>query len=270
VKEYSLTEDLVTGGHTVYLVNLRGWERSYRPVAMNEPPGNNPPQVNSDEALEDILAAVNWISKTEDVSKINLLGWASGGHWAAMFASRHNELIAKLILVNTMYGVSAPWKIGEESDPDKVEAYRQATGENLVRRWEFSIPSENKETWREDEVVKAYQIKCLESDPTSYDRTPPSVRIPYGYWKEHLEMSRGKKFYEASAISVPVLLIRSELDFWSRPEDLAALKAGFINSPVLVVKEIKQATHFIFFDRPEKGRKEFIDTVLDFLKKNSH
>jgi pimeloyl-ACP methyl ester carboxylesterase len=82
-------------------------------------------------------------------------------------------------------------------------------------------------------------------------------------------MSRGKKFYEASAIRVPVLLIRGKLDFWSRPEDLAALKAGLVNSPGLVVKEIEQATHFIFFDRPEKGRKECIDTLLAFLKKKS-
>jgi pimeloyl-ACP methyl ester carboxylesterase len=266
IKKYSLSEDLVASNHPVYLVNIRGWANSFRPEAMNEPPGKNVPQVNSTQAAEDILAAVNWVLKEEKASKINLFGWASGGHWAAMFTSQYNDRVNKLILINTMYGIAAPWTIGEGSDPDKVEAYRLATAEGLTRRWEASIPVENKEEWRDNAIAKAYQHACLESDPTSRDRTPPSVRIPYGYWKEHLEMSKGKKFYEASSIQVPVLLIRGELDFWSRPEDFAAFKAELIRSPKVVAKQISQSTHFIFFDKPEKGRAEVISTVLNFLQ----
>lgn len=266
IKEYSLSEDLVASDHAVYLVNIRGWANSFRPKAMNEPADKNAPQVSSAQAVEDILTAVNWVLKEEKVSKINLLGWASGGHWAAMFTSQYNDRVNKLILINTMYGVAAPWTIGEGSDPSTVEAYRLATAEGLTRRWEASIPAENKEEWRDDAIAKAYQNACLESDPTSRDRTPPSVRIPYGYWKEHLEMSRGKKFYEASSIRTPVLLIRSELDFWSRPEDLAAFKTELVHSPRVVTKQIQQATHLIFFDKPEKGRAEFMVSLLDFLQ----
>jgi pimeloyl-ACP methyl ester carboxylesterase len=265
IREYSLSEDLVASGHPVYLVNIRGWANSFRPEAMNEPANKNEPQVNSSQAVEDILAAASWVLKEEKVSKFNLLGWASGGHWAAMFTSLYNDRVNKLILINTMYGVAAPWTLGAASDPENVEAYRLATAEGLTRRWEASIPVENKEEWRDNAIAKAYQRACLESDPTSRDRTPPSVRIPYGYWKEHLEMSRGKKFYEASSIRTPVLLVRSELDFWSRPEDLAAFKTELTNSPRLVTKQISQSTHFIFFDKPEKGRAEFISSVLNFL-----
>jgi len=64
-----------------------------------------------------------------------------------------------------------------------------------------------------------------------------------------------------------VLIVRSENDFWSRPQDAESL-AGHLNSAKQVsILTIPQATHFVHLDRAEKGRATLVNAVLDFLAK---
>ena len=66
-------------------------------------------------------------------------------------------------------------------------------------------------------------------------------------------------------VQVPALVIRTELDFWSRPEDLRALEKELVNAPTKKTITIP-GTHYVFLDRPDKGRDRLIGAVLDFLK----
>jgi pimeloyl-ACP methyl ester carboxylesterase len=84
-------------------------------------------------------------------------------------------------------------------------------------------------------------------------------------FKEHFEMSQGKKFWDAKDIIVPTLYVRGTRDHWSRPEDLQALNAELVNAPGKQIVVIHEATHFLHLDRPEKGRAAFIQELLVFL-----
>jgi pimeloyl-ACP methyl ester carboxylesterase len=266
VPGYSLAEDLAAAGRVVYLLNLRGWGESDWPKEMDAPPENNPALVTTEDAVTDIEAAARWICEEEKASNVSLFGWASGGHWLACFTSRHNALVNKLIVLNTLYAVDAPWKIGEGSDPEQTAAYRIVDAVGLTRRWEASVAPAQKKMWWDDRVIHAYQLHSIQGDPSGLQRNPPSVRIPLGYWKEHLQMSKGEKFYDASDIRVPVLVIRGGKDFWSRPEDLVAFREALSGNSSAMFREIPEGTHFLFFDKPEKGRSEFLQAVLQFLE----
>lgn len=65
---------------------------------------------------------------------------------------------------------------------------------------------------------------------------------------------------------MPTLVIRGELDFWSRPEDLSALETGLVNAAVVKAVTIPNATHYLFNDRPNRGRDRFIQEVQTFLQ----
>ena len=88
--------------------------------------------------------------------------------------------------------------------------------------------------------------------------------VPGGYQEESYYMSLGKKYWDASDIRVPCLVIRSELDFWSRPEDLQAFQMDLIqpgHSRFLTLP----GTHYVFLDLPERGRATLIDAMVDFV-----
>lgn len=61
---------------------------------------------------------------------------------------------------------------------------------------------------------------------------------------------------------MPVLAIRSQYDFWSRPEDAAAIAR---EAPQASLVELPHATHFVHLDRSEAGRSAFLSAVTQFL-----
>src|SRR5437870_3835455 len=156
---------------------------------MNDPPEKNPPLVRSPEAVRDIEAVVAWVGKVHHLQRVAVLGWATGGHWAGYFATLHPDRISHLILCNTLYGASSPWPL-EKSLQDPVHparlsksenvAYHFATAEDLLSRWNRSIPVDDKAVWRDPAVATAYVAAALAADPTSTLRSPPSIMVPNG------------------------------------------------------------------------------------------
>jgi alpha-beta hydrolase superfamily lysophospholipase len=80
VPNASLAADLASHGHVVYVMDARGYGKSSRPPAMEQPPEANSPLVGSSEVVRDITAVVEWIRQRLGVGRVALLGWATGGH----------------------------------------------------------------------------------------------------------------------------------------------------------------------------------------------
>ncbi len=277
VPGYSLAEDFAKAGHPVYVMNVRGWERSTRPAALDAPPKANPPIVTSEEAVRDISAVVDRIRARNQGRSVALVAWATGGHWAGMYATRNNDKLSHLVMLNSLYGVNAPWDNRKNfENPERpgefdrnAGAYREATADGLIANWTQAIPIAEKSQWRDPAVAQAYQQSALANDPTSGTRQPPSVRLPGAFRLESYNLSQGKKYWNASDIRVPTLYVRGERDHWSRTEDLSALKAELVNAPRVKTVTIPDGTHFLFLDRPERGRDRFIQEVLSFLSQGA-
>ncbi|MEM6521019.1 MAG: alpha/beta fold hydrolase [Cyanobacteria bacterium P01_C01_bin.70] len=272
---YSLAADFAQAGHQVYIMNVRGWEGSTRPRVLDEPAERNPPAVTSEEAVRDISVVVDGIRDRTEQPQVALIGWATGGHWAGWYTTRHNDKVSHLIMLNSLYGVDAPWPLAERFErPDEPGtfdpsggAYRLVDYGGFLRGWDNSIPGDDKTLWREPAVADAYARTAVQLDPTSHTRTPPTARIPTAYREESFNLAQGYRYWAARDISTATLVIRGELDFWSRPEDASTLASELVNAPVVQTITIPDATHYLFNDRPERGRNQFIQETLSFLSR---
>ena len=275
VPGYSFAEDLARAGHPAYVIDVRGWGRSSRPAALEAPPQANPPAVGSDEAVRDIAAVVDWV-RAHRHRPVAVFGWATGGHWAGMFAARHPDAVSHLVMLNALYGTPGAWSMRarlEESDrpgrlSDSLGAYSLRTAAGLVQNWEANIPRADKASWRDPKVADAYASTAIESDPTSSQRTPPSARVPTGPLRDSYALASGTKLWEASDVRAATLVIRSELDFWSRPEDVAALQRELVHARRVAIESLPGATHIAFLDRPEHGRARMLELVIRFLARD--
>ncbi len=272
VPRYSVAEDFASAGFAIYLMDVRGYGDSTKIPELNDLSATAISTVVSENVAKDIDAVIDVICRNQNVGKVAVLGWASGGHWLGYYTTKHNEKISHLILLNALYGVNAPWKLRaafEAGDKpgvfnEQAGAFRVGNAGNLIAAWSNSIPVENKSEWRDPKVADFYVKRTLAGG--AIDETgKPSVRLPNGFQREAYEMSLGRKIYNAAEIRVPTLVIRSELDHWTRPEDLAALENDLKNSPRKKIVTIPQATHFVFIDSPERGRSQFLKEVLAFL-----
>lgn len=261
----SLAKDLARQGIPVYLMNVRGWERSTHP-AYDEA-DTSLVAGSCMEAAADIDVVVNHILAKTHVGRIDIFGWATGGHWAAYYATKHSGKIAHLILLNTMYGIAAPWQLNTAfSDPSdstrynaQLPLFRQSAARAIKSAWDMAIPATDKSQWRDTMVLNAYINAAISFNEYHV------LKVPGGYRKESYEMAHGKKYWNAKDIKVPVLLLRSEYDFWSRPKDMTSICEELGTSTKKCVT-LPAATHFVFLDKPEKGRALLLTEMTVFLK----
>jgi pimeloyl-ACP methyl ester carboxylesterase len=274
----SLAADLAAAGHLVYVLDLRGYGASSRPAAMEEEPASSVPLMRTDDAAADVAAAVAAIIEWSGDSKVSIVGWATGGHWAGAYAAKYPHTVDRLILYNTLYGGASEHRtLGHGSpleDPrnpgtfndSSFGGYRLNIRASLFTAWDNSIPVADKASWRDERVANAYAHAALASDATSDCRQPPSFRSPSGAMADSFELAIGKRQWLASALSMPTLVIRSGRDFWSRPQDAQAIAD---EAPHAELVTIPDATHFVHLDRDHAGRAAFLTAVTRFLDLSS-
>lgn len=271
----SLAEDLASAGHRVFVMDARGYGGSSRPG--QEGPQEGAPLVRSGEVVRDLAAVVETVSRRTGAQQVALLGWATGGHWAGMFASQQPAKVSHLVIYNSLYGAQAGHKTlgpgsttADPNDPTRFNtarfgAFRFNTAASLMPSWDQSIPVADKSQWRDPAMAEAYQQAALASDPTSGSRTPPSFRAPSGAMADSFELASGRKLWDAATITARVLLVRSGADFWSRPEDMTALERDLTRADSVRSVTLPGATHYVHLDRPERGRDRFVSEVRRFL-----
>ena len=275
----SLAADLAARGVGVYIIDLRGYGASTRPAAMDAPPLATSPLVRSGAAVRDLAAAVEAVRQRAGADRVSILGWATGGHWAGQYAALYPETVSRLILYNTLYGYTPDHpaighgsRLSAPDDPDRFDIdrfrnYRLNPADSLLPGWDRSIPVDDKAAWRDPAIAQAYVDAALASDSTSADRQPPSFRAPSGALADSFLLANGAALWDARLTTADVLIVRSENDFWSRPQDADLLNAHLAARPLGSVSlvELPDATHFVHLDRPERGRDAFLQAVTTFL-----
>ncbi|MDQ8731136.1 alpha/beta fold hydrolase [Bradyrhizobium sp. LHD-71] len=274
----SLAADLARAGHRVFVMDARGYGGSTRPG--QEGPADGPPLSRSEDVIADLGAVVNAVKASTGAERVALVGWATGGHWAGMYASRAPENVSHVVIYNSLYGAQAGHKAlgpgSDTADPQdprrfnfaKFGAYRLNTAASLMPAWDSSIPTNDKDAWRDPKVAEAYRSAALASDPASASRNPPAFRAPSGAMADSFELASGRKLWHANAITAHVLVLRSANDFWSRPEDVVTLEADLTNAASVRAVTIPQATHHVHLDRAERGRSTFLAELGAFLAKS--
>jgi pimeloyl-ACP methyl ester carboxylesterase len=273
----SLAADLaVRIDRLVYVMDARGYGGSQRPAALDEPADANRPQVHAYEVVRDIAAVAAAAEQRSGSHSVALLGWATGGMWAAYYASLYPERVGHLVTLNALYGGSdrhpqlgSGSPVSDPAHPDrlspKIGAYARNDAASLLPSWDRSIPVSDKAVWRDPALIVAYQTAALASDPLSNTQTPPAFRAPMGAIEDSFYQASGRRLFDASSITSPVLIIRSERDFWSRPGDAQSFAHDAVHAALVRVLVLPDATHYVHLDRPERGRDQLIREVTSFL-----
>ena len=272
-KDYSWADRLVKRGYVVYMVDYRNYGFSTRENAMGQEPKANKPVTRSYLAVRDIGAAVDHIIKKRSVKSVSLIGWSWGAMLGGYYASLHSDKVTKLVMFAPAYAFTQHTNLGPGSGLQNkrkpfefnygVGAYRLGSGPANQARWDGEIPIEDKSQYREQSVVDAFNNAAMDTDPTSKTRTPPSLRAPNGVLEDTFMQATGRRIWNASSIYVPTLVIAGEFDTWSFPEDRDGLMRDLTNAPAKKHVLIKDATHFVLF---EKKRFEFFEAIASFLK----
>ena len=273
-KDYSWADQMVRRGYVVYMFDKRNYGASTREPAMDQPAKDNKPLSRSYLAIRDIGAVVEHIRQKHKIDKVNLVGWSWGAMTAGYYSSLHSEKVNKLVLYAPAYAFAQHTNLGAgtglQNKRKPLEfnyagqgAYRLSTFKANLDRWDGEIPVEDKTQYREQAVAEAFINAALATDPTSNTRNPASFRAPNGVLEDSFMQATGRRMWNASSIYVPTLVIAGEYDTWSYPEDREMLMRDLTNAPAKKSVLIKDATHFVLF---EKNRQQLYDEVAGFLK----
>jgi pimeloyl-ACP methyl ester carboxylesterase len=272
-KDYSWADWMIDKGYVVYMFDKRNYGFSSREKAMDEPASANKPLSRSYLVIRDLGAVVDHIRKKHNVNKVTLIGWSWGAMTAGYYTSLNSEKIRKLVMYAPAYAFPLHTNLGPGSGLQNkrkpwefnygLGAYRVASTAANTARWDGEIPVQDKTQYREAGVPEAFWNACLATDPTSSSRNPPSLRAPNGVLEDTFMQATGRNIWNASSIYVPVLVIAGEYDTWSYPEDREGLMRDLTNTPAKKSVLIKDATHFVLFEKP---RFDFFNEVLKFLR----
>lgn len=260
VPGYSWMEDLAKRGFDTWALDFRGFGKSTRPVAMDKPPSDNFPVVRASDSIKDVDAAVEYITKLRKVNKVHIVGWSWGGVVASMYAAEHPEKVNKLVLYGAMHGFKLPSMTEPmEEKPGtlkaKLPAYQLATYSMTLHHWHMMM---NGRQLASEKALAAVGNVFNESDPSSRNRQPNSIRRPMGPLVDLYYIWSDRPIFEAAKIKSPTLLIRGDADFFADPTFLGKLTGTSQKKEVV----IKDATHWVLY---EKNRDQLLWETASFL-----
>lgn len=245
-------------GWDVYLVDLRGYGQSTRPPEMDQPARDNAPIVTTDVAVRDVGAAVDYIMKRRNVSKVNLLGWSWGTAIMASYTAANNDKVNKLVLYAPGWLRSTPSLIGGEGP---LGAYRTVVRENARKRWLTGVPEDKQADLIPAGWFEAWTDATWATDPKA--KESGQLRAPNGVIQDTREYwVAGKPYYDPANIRVPTLLIKAEWDQDTPAYMAQALFPLLKNAPVKRMVEIGEGTHTVIM---EKNRMQLFREVQLFL-----
>jgi pimeloyl-ACP methyl ester carboxylesterase len=272
----SFAADMAARGHVCFIPDARGYGRSDRPEAMSRPPQESRPLARGLEITRDVDACVDALREATGVEKVALMGWGVGATILIMYAALWPEKVSHIVLYNAIYGGGTDfprYRNAPLEDPDrpgrfnvgKYGGYAYNKLDMLLDKWDQSIPVEDKDAWRDPAVAEAFVQALIDGDPTSRDRDPITFRCPNGMLEDSFYIGRGQKLVHACQVQCKVMILRPALDYFSRPEDVAALREDLTNAEDVVVWEPANTTHYLILDRPERGRTEALERISAFI-----
>lgn len=232
-------------GWDVWLVDLRGYGRSTRPAEMGQPAKDNAPLVTTDVAVRDVGAAVDYILKRRNASKLSLLGWSWGTSIMGTYTAAHNDKVDRLVLYAPLWLRTTPLLIGGDGP---LGAYRTVNRDGAKKRWLTGVPEDKQAGLIPQGWFEAWADATWDTDPLS--STEGLLRAPNGviqdvrdYW------SAGKTYYDAANIRVPTLLVKAEWDQDTPAYMAQALFPLLKNAPRKRYVEIGEGTHTVIMER---------------------
>ena len=259
IEGVSMMDLIAQQGYDVYLIDVRGYGGSTRPPEMDQPPASNKPLATSADAAKDLGAAVDYVLKTRNIPKLDLMGWSWGTSTAGSYTSLHDEKINRLVLYAPAWLREPP--AAPKGDP--LGAYRMVGKDSAKARWLKGVPEDKLATLIPPGVFDAWWDATLATDPVGSKLNPPMLRAPNGVFEEFTNYwLAGKPYYDPGKITVPTLLIHAEWDADLPSYQAQAYFKQLTNTPYKRFVELGEGTHTVML---EKNRMQFFREIMGFL-----
>jgi pimeloyl-ACP methyl ester carboxylesterase len=257
--DQSWMDYIASRGYDVWLVDVRGYGRSSKTAALSQPASANPPFANTEDAVRDVATAVDFILKRRGIAKLNLMGWSWGTTIMALYTTRNNERVNKLVLYAPVW---TPPTVGKPPATPTV-AYRAVTVDAARQRWYNGVPAEKQAALIPAGWFDSWARAMLESDLDGAKLNPPVLRAPNGTMVDILGgWLLGKRLYDAEQIRVPTMLIKAEWDADTPAQMAQGLFASLKNAPYKSYVEVGEGTHTLML---EKNRMQLFRSAQAFL-----
>ena len=248
-------------GFDVYLLDVRGYGKSTRPSAMDEPADKNPPVVRTDAAVRDVAAVVDYVLARRQIERVNLIGWSWGTTIMASYAAANAAKVNRLVLYAPGWMRTTPSLVQVEGP---LGAYRIVTREAALARWMTGVPEDKKQGLIPAGWFERWADATFASDPEGARRTPPVLRAPNGVMLDGQEYwMKGRALYDPAGLTMPVMLILAEWDRDTPPYMAHALFPLIVNAPWKRCVMIGEGTHSVVM---EKNRLQLFREVQFFLE----
>jgi len=250
----SWMDELAAAGFDVWALDFPGYGGSSRYPEMDEPPLSHDALGRAPECARQVGSAVEFIRKHQEIERVSIIAHSWGTMAAGLFASDHQDRLDRLVFFG-------PIAIRHNGVPQRSPAWRYITSEYQWNRFQAEAPKGLQPVFPHQEYdpwIAAY----LATDPSSEDRTPPSVKVPTGPFADIAAAWSGSLPYDPSRIVGPVLLVRGEWDAVSSAEDVTWLLYALTNAAEKEAVTLDRGTHVMHL---ESGRTRLYRVVESFL-----
>jgi pimeloyl-ACP methyl ester carboxylesterase len=183
---YSLMDALAGAGFDVFAPDLRGFGRSSRPAQG----------VDTEEAAQDLAAAVDFVLRLRGIPRVHLLAWSWGTQYAGRFVAAHPQKVARYVSYAQMHAAS----------PDlarragRIEALRHSPYLDVAQAaWAERFVSMTPAGANDPAVVAAYVAAAMAA----------GGRVPSG---PQLDLLTRMPLVDPERLPVPTLMIHGEHD----------------------------------------------------------
>ena len=247
-------------GYDVYLVDVRGYGGSTRPVVGSDSGGLGTPIATLAEAVDDVDAAVDFIRRRRNVDRIHLIGWSWGTQIMGRYAATHGEKVDRLVLYAPL------WQRRVEPlstrGVDLRAPYRFVNVAAAKSRWLTGVAPDKQENLIPRGWFESWVAATLATDPWGSKQTPPVIRAPNGVFAGLQTPGDWVPPYDPAAIKAPTLLIKAEWDADTPSYMAQALFPLLVNAPQKQYVEIGEGTHSVLLER---NRMQLFRMVQGFL-----
>lgn len=257
----SWMDSLAAAGFDTWCLDLLGYGGSDRPPEMDAPPDDNPPLVDTAQAVDDLGRAVDVILAERGIDRLCLIGYSWGSAITGGYAGRHADKVARLVLYGAIWlGVGG----GAVTAAGRPGAYRTVDAEAVIARWQSGLDADQLATIAPPQRFRDWAEAAIASDPAAGMSDPPRLRAPAGVVKDVLDHWRqDRPTYDPAKIQAPTLVVVGEWDRETTPEQGRGVFDRLENAADRRYTVIGRATHSMLL---ENQRHALHNAVEGFLK----
>lgn len=241
IEGHSWMDALADAGFDAWAFDFLGYGLSDRPSQFDELATTHSPLGKLADVTDQLSQVLRAIRNVRLRTPLYVIAHSWGSLPAQAVAAEHPDLIDRLVLFGPLAWRNLP------PGQNPLQAWSLITCDMQRIRFTQGVPSADVIQITEPELDRWCQA-YLESDPSSANRTPPSVKIPGGPSADIADLWSGCDLVEVSRIRQPVLIVRGAWDMISTDDDAAVLMAGLKNAASREDIIIPRGTHLLHLE----------------------